>query len=119
MWWALGIVGVLAAVGLIVLVREARNAPWYDEETNRYYKTFEELINARNKANMEKQLLIVVFTLPQDIVMHVPVASIARIDGSVLVFERNAPDYLLIRNHQEELAPAVTTNIAEAIITFI
>lgn len=118
MWWVGTIIGVLAIVGLVALITEAKTASWYDDETNRYYKTFEQLIEARKLHRMENTLIVAVFTLPKNIVMKVPLASIERIDWNVLIFKLHAEDYLLIRNNAEELAPAVSTNISNAVITF-
>lgn len=112
------IIIILAALGILLMLREMKNAPWFDEETNRFYNTYKELLNARKNHNM-KELSIAVFTLPKNIIMYIPLHAIIKIDGYVLLMNPNAGDYTLMRNGVEETAPCVASiNIARAVITF-
>lgn len=117
MWW---FVATTILFLFLWIKSEFNNAPWYDENTNRFYRTYDQTTNTFKNLIKIMDTPTAVFKYPQDVVMYIPLSSIEKIDGSVLVLKEDAPDYTVIRDKIKEIAPAVQgINIATAILTFI
>ena len=114
----------LLIILFVAIYREIKDAPTYGDDPFKIVKLELALkenekpyinIDTMRKAGFTQ----VRIDLPQQVSLIVPIDSVIKIDGYLLMLDQNKPDYIVIRQGVKETAPCVPyINIHRGVITF-